>query len=177
MNQLALAQAAGDGGTPGWVPAVVGLVLGLAVIAVIALAVSQRSRRNRNKRPRPRCSNCGQPLGASATLCPHCGWTAPPPLGSLELIYGPLEGQSFPLHGEITTIGSQMGNTIVIPDTGVSRKHVGIRRDATGYEIADLGSTNGIYINGQRMAKRLLSEGDIIRIGSSEMVFHLEKVG
>lgn len=176
MQGAALAQAA-SGATPGWVPVVVGLILALALAAVITLALVQRARRARKRISRNRCGHCGQPLPRGATFCQSCGWTAPPPLGEVEFIYGPLEGQTFRLDLEITTIGSQTGNSIVIPDPAVSRKHVGIRRDSSGYELADLGSTNGVYINGQRMAKRLLAGGDIIRIGASEMVFQLEKVG
>lgn len=84
-----------------------------------------------------------------------------------------------PIAGEITTLGSAPGNTIVVPDPAVARKHVGIRRDpgVLAYELADLGSESGVYVNGQRLAKRLLVPGDIIRIGNSEMVFHLEKTG
>jgi pSer/pThr/pTyr-binding forkhead associated (FHA) protein len=59
----------------------------------------------------------------------------------------------------------------------VARKHLGIRRDQSGYELADLGSVNGVTVNGQRMARRSLVSGDIIRIGASEMVFRMDKVG
>jgi hypothetical protein len=182
MRALALAQAGypGGAGTPAWVPALVGIVLGLGFLAVVILALVQRSRRTRARLARPRCGQCGQPLAAAGQgpqQCASCGWKAPAPPGELEFIYGPLQGQTFRLEAHITTIGSQGGNTIVIPDPAVSRKHVGIRRDAAGYELADLGSTNGVYVNGQRTAKRLLGAGDIIRVGASEMVFQLEKVG
>lgn len=95
----------------------------------------------------------------------------------LEFIYGPLDGQILSLASDITTLGSAPGNTIVIPDPAVSRKHIGIRRDpeGAGWELADLGSTNGVYVNGHRLAKRFLMPGDIIRIGASEMVFQREE--
>ncbi len=175
MAELALAQAAT--GTPTWIPVLVGVVLGLGLIGDIILAIVQKGSRRRPRAARDRCGHCGQPLAPGAMHCLHCGWMRPPPAAEVEFIFGPLEGRNFRLESEITTIGSQAGNTIVIPDAAVSRKHVGIRRDASGYELADLGSTNGVYVNGQRMAKRLLAAGDIIRIGASEMVFHLEKVG
>jgi pSer/pThr/pTyr-binding forkhead associated (FHA) protein len=103
--------------------------------------------------------------------CFFCGWIPPPPQGQLEFILGPLSGQVVDLVAQVTTIGSQNGNSIVLADPAVSRKHVGIRRDASGYELADLGSTNGVYVNGQRLPKRVLVAGDIVRIGQSEMVF------
>jgi len=160
-----------------WLPVVVGVVLATGLVAVIALAIQQDRRKKRRRAARRRCANCQQPLAPGADRCWTCGWMVPLPTGVLEFVYGPLEGQSFRMEQEITTVGSIEGNSIVLPDPGVSRKHLGIRKIASGYELADLGSTNGVYINGQRMAKRLLANGDIIRIGSSEMVFQLEKVG
>jgi hypothetical protein len=179
MQELALAQAVAvpdSGGTPAWIPILVGVILGLGFLGVALLALAQASRRRRTRAGRRLCARCGHPLRAGASGC-ACGWAAPPASANVEFIYGPLEGQRFRLEAEITTIGSQEGNTIVIPDPAVSRKHVGIRRDTVGYELADLGSTNGVYVNGHRTAKRLLAAGDIIRIGASEMVFQLEKVG
>ncbi len=143
-----------------WVPLVVGLVLALGLLVVIALSLQQQAQRKK-RRARRRAA------AASPTTPPG---TVP---ALLEFIYGPLEGQTFRIEQEITTIGSQAGNSIVLPDPAVSRKHLGIRRDAMGYEMADLGSTNGVYVNGQRLAKKLLATGDIIRIGESEMVFQL----
>ena len=43
---------------------------------------------------------------------------------------------------------------MLLTDTGVSRKHVGIRRVDGGFELADLGSTNGVYVNGEKVARR-----------------------
>ena len=82
--------------------------------------------------------------------------------------------KTIPLHEEITTIGSVAGNTIVLSDPAVSRKHMGIRRHGKRFEFADLGSTNGVYINGHRVPKKVLSTGDIMRVGNTEMVFKLE---
>ena len=72
---------------------------------------------------------------------------------------------------EITTIGSVAGNTIVLSDPAVSRKHLAFKRVPTGFEMADLGSTNGVYVNGHRMPKKQLVSGDILRVGNTEMVF------
>ena len=58
-----------------------------------------------------------------------------------------------------------------LSDTGVSRKHVGIKKNDVGYELADLGSTNGVYVNGEKVARRKLEVGDVIRVGTTEMVF------
>jgi len=110
-----------------------------------------------------------------------CGWDPGAGAGAqggkiprLEFVVGPLAGQIVSLKEEVTTIGSVAGNTVVLSDPAVSRKHIGIRRVNGKYELADLGSTNGVYVNGHRMAKKLLEAGDIMRVGNTEMVFRVE---
>ena len=75
---------------------------------------------------------------------------------------------------EVTTIGSVAGNTVVLADPAVSRKHAGIRKVDANYELADLGSTNGVYVNGHKVPKKTLEPGDIIRVGNTEAVFKRE---
>ena len=95
-----------------------------------------------------------------------CGWA---PVARLEFILGPMADQTLPLTEEVTTIGSVAGNTVVLADPAVSRKHAGIRKvEAT--RLADSGSTNGIYVNGQKVPKKTLEPGDIIRVGNTEAV-------
>ena len=53
----------------------------------------------------------------------------------------------------------------------MSRKHAGIRKVDGAYELADLGSTNGVYVNGHKVPKKTLEPGDIIRVGNTEAVF------
>ena len=56
----------------------------------------------------------------------------------------------------------------------VSRKHAAIRKVDSNYELADLGSTNGVYVNGHKVPKKTLEAGDIIRVGNTEAVFKRE---
>jgi pSer/pThr/pTyr-binding forkhead associated (FHA) protein len=102
-----------------------------------------------------------------------CGWKVRPAVGTVQFLSGPMAGHSMVLDPQVTTIGSIDGNTIVLPDPAVSRKHAGIRCAGDLYELADLGSTNGVYVNGQRTAKQVLRPGDVIRVGTSEMVFRV----
>lgn len=124
------------------------------------------------KGPKGACGSCKRAMLPAWTQCPFCGWQPGPAVARLQFIHGPISGTTIELHGDVTTLGSIDGNTIVLADPGVSRKHAGIRRDAGGYEVADLGSTNGIYVNGHRVPKHRLATGDIIRIGGTEAVFH-----
>jgi len=76
---------------------------------------------------------------------------------------------------ELTTgrnvIGRGTDADIRLPDTGVSRKHVDVVLD-NGTAIAeDLGSTNGTLVNGRRITRQALADGDVIRIGHSVLVY------
>jgi len=64
-----------------------------------------------------------------------------------------------PLAEDVTTIGSVAGNTVVLADPAVSKKHAGIRKVDGNFELADLGSTNGVYVNGQKVPKKTLDVG------------------
>lgn len=117
------------------------------------------------------CGGCKRVMLPVWTKCLFCGWA---PVARLEFIMGPLASQTLGLTEEVTTLGSVAGNTVVLADPAISRKHAGIRRVDGGYELADLGSTNGIYVNGRKVPKKMLDEGDIIRIGNTEAVFRRE---
>ena len=59
-------------------------------------------------------------------------------------------------------------NDLVISDLNVSRHHAELRKSPTGsYEIVDLGSHNGTFVNGQRVSSQVLTEQDIVSIGNS----------
>lgn len=108
---------------------------------------------------------------AAWSKCPFCGWA---PVARLEFILGPMANQALALTEQVTTIGSVAGNTVVLADPAVSRKHAGIHKVDANYELADLGSTNGIYVNGHKVPKKTLEQGDIIRVGNTEAVFKRE---
>ena len=76
---------------------------------------------------------------------------------------------------ELTTgrnvIGRGTEADIRLPDTGVSRKHVDVVLDGGTAMVEDLGSTNGTLVNGRRVSRHALSDGDVIRIGHSVLVY------
>jgi pSer/pThr/pTyr-binding forkhead associated (FHA) protein len=118
------------------------------------------------------CGGCRRVMLPVWTKCLFCGWA---PMARLEFILGPMANQTLNLSDEVTTIGSVAGNTVVLADPAVSRKHAGIRKlDGNTYELADLGSTNGIYVNGHKVPKKTLEPGDIIRVGNTEAIFKRE---
>jgi len=70
-------------------------------------------------------------------------------------------------------IGSHPKNDVVADHTTVSRRHATITRKADGFELADLGSTNGTFVNGRRLTEPVvLKSGDEIKFGSVRFAFN-----
>ncbi|RLC91258.1 MAG: transcriptional regulator [Chloroflexi bacterium] len=81
-------------------------------------------------------------------------------------------GQQFPLAGPVTTLGRSSNRDIYVPDRRVSRRHAKIRWDGESATLHDLGSTNGVILNGRRItAPMTLRDGDEIGIGSATFTF------
>ncbi len=73
-----------------------------------------------------------------------------------------------PLPTKALRIGRVPDNNVVLPDLDVSRHHAELRKSPAGtYEIVDLGSHNGTYVNGRRVASAVIGEDDIVSIGHS----------
>ena len=53
----------------------------------------------------------------------------------------------------------------------VSRRHAEVRQEGASYWIVDLGSTNGLEVNGKRVDRARLRDGDRITLGATEVVF------
>jgi predicted component of type VI protein secretion system len=82
---------------------------------------------------------------------------------------GPNPGMVFDLTKEITSLGRDVANDIVLGDPEVSRQHARITRTPGGYVVEDMGSTNGTFVNGERItAPRVLRDSDLV--GLSEKV-------
>jgi ABC transport system ATP-binding/permease protein len=73
-----------------------------------------------------------------------------------------------PLPAKALRIGRVPDNDVVLSDLNVSRFHAELRKSPAGsYEIVDLGSHNGTFVNGQRVTHQVLTEQDLVSIGSS----------
>ena len=92
----------------------------------------------------------------------------------LLVVSGTNEGDYHPLQKRSITVGRNEDRTIQIVDPQVSRKHLRVRYDDSsgGYRALDDESVNGVFINEKQIAdETLLTNGDIIRIGDSELIF------
>ena len=81
---------------------------------------------------------------------------------------GPQVGQAFALNKSIITIGREAGNDIVLESPQISRYHTRLTLQGGVYVVEDLGSTNGTFLNGQRVSRPTpVTTGDLIGVGES----------
>jgi pSer/pThr/pTyr-binding forkhead associated (FHA) protein len=91
-------------------------------------------------------------------------------MAELNIIEGPMKGQTFPLEGETVFVGRSLKNDVYIKDDAISRKQIKIFRISEKVFVEDLKSTNGTFINGEMITPGEgfeVWEGDIISIGHS----------
>jgi pSer/pThr/pTyr-binding forkhead associated (FHA) protein len=130
------------------------------------------------------CSYCGQrqdPL-TGACACTPVALPAPTtpsypsaPTGGVAVaqatalvgIEGALAGQRIAIPPTGLTIGRETDNMLIIPDPSVSRHHARIVFENGALVVYDLNSTNGVYVNEQRISKQSLRAGDIVRFGTA----------
>jgi hypothetical protein len=84
------------------------------------------------------------------------------------------EGRRHVLSGERVAVGRSRECDVVVSDPNVSRRHIELRRGERGWAAVDLGSTNGMKVNGRRLSHAELEHGDRITIGVTDLTFELE---
>jgi hypothetical protein len=87
-----------------------------------------------------------------------------------------LDDRRYVLDGPSATIGRSKQAECVLSDPNVSRRHAELQRSPSGdWTIADLGSTNGVKVNGRRVASTRLSPGDQVTVGTTTFLFDIEQ--
>jgi FHA domain-containing protein len=113
---------------------------------------------------------------AVAGITPRAGRATETAISRAPLVLE-VNGTRHPLQPPGLVIGRGSDADLRINDPGISRRHAQIRVSATGpqvkIDIVDLGSTNGIVVNGQRVQQADLQEGSRIEIGSTRMLVHV----
>jgi FhaA, N-terminal domain/FHA domain len=82
-----------------------------------------------------------------------------------------VNGRSHELQKENVVIGRSKECDIRLSDPNVSRRHAEIRQEGSAYWVVDLGSTNGVAVNGRSQKRSKLEEDDRITLGSTDLVF------
>jgi pSer/pThr/pTyr-binding forkhead associated (FHA) protein len=94
-----------------------------------------------------------------------------PGTAMLVVIRGPNAGARYLLDRDTTTVGRHPDCEIFLHDVTVSRRHSEFRRSGDGFELRDLGSLNGTYVNGQRVEAEALKSGDEVQIGRFKLLY------
>jgi VWFA-related protein len=143
---------------------IVGVILLLVIIAVVIYVVT---------RPQPApprfCPVCKRVQMPEWDICLFCLKSAKARL-IMQKGAGP-KGKTWPLVGKVVSLGSGPENSIRIMDSAVSGKHAGVSIDNDKFEIVDLGSKNGVLVNGKKTPRRFLRNGDIVTLGMTEFKF------
>jgi FHA domain-containing protein len=71
-------------------------------------------------------------------------------------------------------LGRSRDCDIQLSDTNVSRRHAELRQEGASYWMVDLGSTNGMEVNGKRVKRAKLRDGDTVTLGSTDVVFSVD---
>lgn len=85
---------------------------------------------------------------------------------------GPNAGARFLLDQDTTTAGRHPEADIFLDDVTVSRRHAEFRRNEGSFEVVDVGSLNGTYVNRERIDQTVLRTGDEVQIGKFRLVFY-----
>jgi hypothetical protein len=90
-----------------------------------------------------------------------------------------VDGDHYPLLAAITILGRDNSADVILDDPGISRQHTEIRVTNDGphliANIRDLGSTNGTFVNGERITSRRLNDGDRVNVGRTALIFRAER--
>jgi hypothetical protein len=84
---------------------------------------------------------------------------------------GAKRGSRIALDDDLITVGRHPESDIFLDDVTVSRRHAELRKVGPGFEVVDVGSLNGTYVNKDRVEKALLSNGDELQIGKFKLVY------
>ena len=146
------------------------------------------------------CPHCGHPNPLGAKFCSSCGAALadsehhttmsvtvpidsaieeieidldglPAGVGMLVVTRGPNSGSRYALDEPLVTAGRHPDSVIFLDDITVSRRHAEVRRTDGAYEVADVGSLNGTYLNRQRVESATLKDGDELQIGTFKLLF------
>jgi pSer/pThr/pTyr-binding forkhead associated (FHA) protein len=94
-----------------------------------------------------------------------------PGTGMLLVRRGPNAGSRYVLDHPVTTLGRHPDSRVFLDDITVSRRHAEIHRSGAGYELVDVGSLNGTYLNRERVDRGPLRDGDLIQVGKFKLMF------
>jgi two-component system response regulator GlrR len=135
------------------------------------------------ERTSPLAADCGlAPAAPQAGACTPCKMIAVPTQVMtartrdllirtlrIEVSAGPDRGRSLEIDEDEVTVGTDASASLVLSDPTVSRMHFAIRPQPEGWELRDLGSTNGTQVEGVTVLDAMVAPGQTIRIGQTTL--------
>ena len=91
--------------------------------------------------------------------------------GPVLVLDTPHGAHTIPLESTLLSVGRGLNNDVILEDARVSRHHAELRYKTRRFWVSDLGSTNGTFVNGERVTEQALRNGDTLSLGGLEMVF------
>jgi FHA domain-containing protein len=91
-----------------------------------------------------------------------------------ELVTLTVDGTRHEVKQRRVVLGRSRDCDIQLSDTNVSRRHAELRQEGASYWMVDLGSTNGMEVNGKRVKRAKLRDGDTVTLGATDVVFSRE---
>jgi pSer/pThr/pTyr-binding forkhead associated (FHA) protein len=102
---------------------------------------------------------------------PDVEWTTS---AMLVVNRGPNAGSQFPLHQAVTSAGRDPRSDIFLDDVTVSRRHAEFRSERGELQVVDIGSLNGVYVNGEPIDSAVLTNGDEIQMGKFRLMLLIQ---
>jgi len=139
-----------------------------------------------------KCPNCNEEILPGSAFCGNCGASLAnveeagqsnsihkadtvvnmPSLFRLVVLSGSDKDKIILLDKNEVAIGRETDNVFVLLDPLISRHHALLRRKDDTYEVEDLDSANGVYLNGVRISgPQTLHDGDMMKLGNTEILF------
>jgi hypothetical protein len=146
--------------------------LGLGVFG-IATRMVQRGRKTAPDKPLPKPAAAATMVYRPKTDAALPGESEDAPV-ERESVWVTVDGERHPIDKRVLVLGRAQDCDVQISDPNVSRRHAELRQEETSYWIVDLGSTNGMEVNGRRLRQAKLEGGDRITLGSTDVVFERE---
>jgi len=152
------------------------IITGVVLLLLIALGVFIYIKTRPEPIPPRICPVCSKEQLPDWDVCLFCLKSSN---AQLVVVKGWAVNKKFPLVGKTIAIGKGQADptqpadarAIRIPDTAVSTRHAGIQVDGTKFEVVDMGSSNGTFVNGKKVQRRFLGNGDILTIGQTQLKF------
>lgn len=89
---------------------------------------------------------------------------------SIHIIQGFDQGERLEISSKIVRIGRDSNNDLQVHDSEVSRFHAELQPEGDGFKVVDLGSSNGTFLNGEKITSATLSSGDRVQLGKTHIV-------